>query len=327
MNLMPEFFILLLSIAAVVKGADILGTAAVEIANRLNVSKIVIGATLVAVATTLPEAVVSFISGAQNEGGIAVGTVIGSPAVNLALVLGVLFLFSKPQIEKNYYTRAIYIFIFLLAVVFALSLGGSIGLIGGLLLVFLAAVYLSLEFILSKGEEHFIDQVEDRFSSIKNYFSSDHSLKIGFDFFLGVLLLVFGGKFLVDSAESLAALLGVPNIVIAVSVIAFGTSLPELATAINSIIRKRISLSVGNLAGASVLNLSMALGLGTIINPVTIPKVVLFVSAPVLFIISLLGLVVVHERFPGKPVAATLILIYLSYIIGFILFEICLECV
>lgn len=318
---MPEIVIFIISIAAVIKGADWLGEASVDVAKRLGIPQLLIGATLVSVATTLPETLIAFYAGMASESGISLGTVIGSPVANLGLIMGLLFLFGHARPQKGYFTRTLNIFIFLLALVLALGIGGQITPFGGWVLLALAVIYLALEFFISRSEESLLDQIESRFEKITDFLNHSAGYKDIIFFILGAVVLGVGAKFLVGSAVVIATSINIPTIIIAATAIAFGTSLPELATAIHSIIKRRLGLSIGNLAGASVLDFTMALGAGAIINPIVIPKEALILSVAILFIISLLSLAAVLTKISVEKIGIALIFVFIVFVLVFVSVE------
>jgi len=319
---MPELIIFVISLAAIIKGADWLGEASVNVAKKLGMSQLLVGATLVSIATTLPETSISFFAGLEGESGISFGTILGSPAANLGLIMGIILLFGKTYPSKGYFTRTLNIFIILLTLVFIIGLGGSITPIAGWVLLFIAIVYLLLEFFVSKSEEGIVDQIETRFSDIKGFFNQSDGLKNVIYIFIGATLLAVSAKFLVDSATVIAFNLSIPTIVIAATVVALGTSIPELATAIHSSFKGRLALSVGNLAGASVLNLTMALGAGSIIHPIVVPKEALIISVLALAVISILNLASVLSKIAKEKIGAALIVTSIIFALVFISVEI-----
>src|SRR3989344_2108280 len=135
---MPEIIVFIISLAALFKGADLLGSSAVKIASRLGIPKILIGATLVSVATTLPEIFVSFFSGLDKEPDIAIGTILGSPITNLGLIMGLLFIFGRSEPSKGQFTRTINILIFTSLIVLALLFKGQVGQLDSILLTVVA---------------------------------------------------------------------------------------------------------------------------------------------------------------------------------------------
>ena len=319
---MPELIIFVISLAAIIKGADWLGEASVNVAKKLGMSQLLVGATLVSIATTLPETSISFFAGLEGESGISLGTILGSPAANLGLIMGIILLFGKTDPSKGYFTRTLNIFIILLTLVFIIGLGGSITPIAGWVLLFIAIVYLLLEFFVSKSEEGIVDQIETRFSDIKGFFNQSDGLKNVIYIFIGATLLAVSAKFLVDSATVIAFNLSIPTIVIAATVVALGTSIPELATAIHGLFKGRLALSVGNLAGASVLNLTMALGAGSIIHPIMVPKEALIISVLALAVISVLNLASVLSKIAKEKIGAALIVTSIIFALVFISVEI-----
>ena len=313
---MVEFFIFVLSIFAIIKGSNWLGEASVDVAKRLGIPQLLIGATLVAVATTLPETVVSFFAGVANEPGISVGLVIGSSAANLGLVMGILFLFGHVRPEKGYFIRTLNIFIFLLALLLVLGFTGEITPFDGWVLLSLALIYLILEFIISRSEENILDKIEGRFEKIQGFFNHPKGYHDMYYFILGAIVLGIGAKFLVDSSIVIATNLNIPTIVIAVTTISLGTSIPELATAINSIIKKRIKLSIGNLVGASILDLTMALRAGAIINSIIIQKEILIISIGTLFLFSILNLSTVFTKIHVEKIGIILIVTFIIFMVS-----------
>ena len=315
---MLEIFIFALSIIAVIKGADWLGEASVNVAKRLGIPQLLIGATLVAVATTLPETVVSYFAGIANEPGITIGLVVGSPAANLGLIMGILFLFGHAKPLRGYFTRTLNIFIFLLALVLVMGFTGTITQFSGLVLLALALIYLVLEFLIIKSEERFTDQLVTRFEKLKGLFDHSDGYKDIFYFVLGAIVLGVGAKFLVDSAIVIATNLNIPTIIVAATVIALGTSIPELATAIHAILKGRLKLSIGNLVGASVLDLTMALGAGSIINAINVQRELLVLSIAALFILSILNLSTVLTKIDTNKIGILLIVIFIVFLVSFV---------
>ncbi|MEX0616310.1 MAG: hypothetical protein WD231_00690 [Candidatus Woykebacteria bacterium] len=319
---MPELIIFIISIAGVIKGADWLGEASINTAKKLGMPEVLIGATLVSVATTLPEILVSFFAGLSSESGIALGTVFGSPAANIGLIMGVLFFFGHAKPEKGYFSRTLNIFIFLLALILIIGIGGVITTFVGKVLMGLGIIYLIIEFFVSKTEESFADQVESRFNKIKGLLNHEDSLKNLVYFLLGALMMGVAARFLVDSASVLASDLKVPTIVLGATAVAFGTSIPEFATAITSIARGRLMLSVGNLVGASVIDLTIALGAGALVNPISVDQKALGIAIAALFVISTLNLSSILTRISAERIGFGLILVSIFFLLVFVSIEI-----
>ncbi len=314
---MPELIIFAISILAVIIGADWLGNSATHIAKRLSLPRVIIGATIVSLATTLPEIVIAGISGAEGSPEVGLGTVFGSPIVNLGLIFGILLLLSKPSINKAYFLRTIKLFLLTLGLVVLLSVGGSISPVSGFILMFFGIVYLAIQAIIGRQEESLLERIENRFENLKEFFTQRENYHQVLYLVIGSILLVLGAYFLVGSAVSLAQILDVPQIVIGFVIIAFGTSIPELFTTFNSIVRNRVGIGAGNLFGASVLDLTFALGLGSIFNGSNITPINLYLTIASLAVISLISVLYVLEKVSPRVLGTLLIIIYLGSLILF----------
>jgi cation:H+ antiporter len=314
---MPEFIIFIISIAAVIIGADWLGNAATHIATRLALPRVIIGATIISLATTLPEIVIATISGAEGSPEVGLGTVFGSPFANIGLIFGILLIFSKPEINKAYYSRTVQFFLVAIALVFVALLGGSVSPAFSVALVFFGVSYLIIQSIIGKQEESILEKIEHRFERFKNFFSEEGSFQQIFYLVVGVVLLMLGAHFLIGSAVTLAGILNIPQIIIGVVVIALGTSFPEAFTTINSILKNRVGLSAGNLFGASVLDLTLALGLGSIFNGAKIEPAALYLTVGGLVLLALISLVYVFEKVSPKILGVSLIAVYLIFLVWF----------
>ena len=314
---MPEVIVFAVSITAVVVGADWLGNSATHIARGFSLSRVLIGATIVSVATTLPEITVAIFSSAEHSPGIGLGTVLGSPIANIGLIFGILLIFSKTRIDKVYFSRTIQFFLIVLTLVFVFSLNGSVSLLSSLVLIFFGLLYLAFQFVIGKQEAGLFEEIESRFERLRGFFTTRKNYHHLYYLVLGASLLVLGAHFLVNSAAILAASAGIPSIVIGIVIVAFGTSLPELFTTVDSIIKNRSGLGIGNLFGASVLDLSLALGLGGVFNGITIRSSELYITVGALAILSSISLLYVFEKIPPKILGVLLIGTYVISLIWF----------
>lgn len=261
---MPEVIIFIVSLVAAIRGADWVGKASISLAKRLGVSNFVIGATLVSIATTLPELTVAFISGSINSDPLfGLGNVLGSPIINLGLILGFFFIISKHQPSLGYYSRAVNIFIVVSIILFIFSFYSPFGGLFSLFLIIFGILFLFLEFLLSQRTSTFLDRGENRFEKFISFFHLAGNKDVLFEFIFGTALLILGCKYLVDSGISIAHGLKVDDFFISASILALGTSLPELITMLTSIVKKRDGISIGNLVGASVIDVTIGVGLAT----------------------------------------------------------------
>lgn len=314
---MPEIVVFVISLAAVIFGADWLGNAAVHISQRLYLPRIIVGATFVSVATTLPEISVGAFSAVQNQASIGIGTIFGSPITNIGLVLGILFLFSKTRMQEAYFIRTLQIFLAVLVLVFLVSASGTISPFSGVILILFGVAYLVIEVVISRHEESAFERIEHRFERLRDYFFNKDNFDQIFYLLSGTMLLLVGAHFLIGSATAIASTFGIPQIVIGAIIIAFGTSLPEIITAINSIIKRRENLSVGNLFGASILDLTFALGLISILGTAKIDTSTLYLVISTAAVLAIFSLVPVFGKISPKIAGIVLIAIYIGFLVWF----------
>ncbi len=263
---MMTIFILFLGFILLFFGGELLVRASVSLATKMNVSTLVIGMTIVSFATSAPELFVSLKAVFSNSGDISLGNSIGSNIANIAFVLAITAIFFKVKIAKKVLSLnypLLLIASLLLAFILYYFKGVS-SFIGYLFVIILITYILILindardNQLNAKSEEHVV-------TSSKNtttYFKSISML------LLGVLLLKYGADFLVNSAMNIADYFEVPERVIAVTIVAIGTSIPELAASIIAAYRNEDSLAIGNLIGSNVFNIFAVLGFTAIIKPI-----------------------------------------------------------
>ena len=319
---MPEIIVFIISLVAVIYGADWLGNAATNIAKSLSLPRVLIGATIVSIATTLPEFTIAALSASGGTPNLGIGTVHGSPVVNIGLIFGILLLFSKAQIEKAYFLRTAQFLFTAIVLVLLILLGGTISPVAAWSLIIAGVVYLTVEFIISKREQPFLERLETRFERLKHFFLDGKHYQQIFFLVVGALLLLLGAHFLIDSTVVLAGLLGVPQIVIGTLVVALGTSLPEAFTAIVSVVKKRGSLAVGNLFGASILDLTLGLGAGSAFGGIRIDSGSSYLTIGAIGVLSLISLFSIFGKISPKLIGAVLVGVYLVFIVWFALIEI-----
>jgi cation:H+ antiporter len=318
---MPELAVFAISIPAVIVGADWVGNAATTIAKNLSLPRVIIGSTLVALATTIPEISISLISGFKNTPVIGEGAALGSPVVNIGLIFGILLLFSKKEIQRPYFVRTVQILLVVLAAVFFISIGGRVSQTAAAFLILLGLIYLLVESLIGRHEEGFVARIEEHFSRLRGFFGDGRNLLPIFYLIIGFLLLVIGAYYLVESTVVIASILKVPVIFISLAAISLGTSMPELITTVNSIFRGRVDLSTGNLFGASVLNLSLALGAAAIFGGLLIDQNVLYLTTATLGLMACVSLFLIFGRISPRVLGGLLIAAYFVFLGVFTLIE------
>ncbi|MBR6054484.1 MAG: calcium/sodium antiporter [Bacteroidales bacterium] len=256
-----DVILLLLGLGLIVAGAEALVDGSSSIARRLGVSEFVIGLTIVGMGTSAPEMVVSFIGAAQGNADVAVGNVIGSNIFNTLLILGVTAMILPIPITKANRRIDIPVNIAVAVLLVVLGLAGErvLSRLDGIILIVLFAGYMAFQFINARKET--VDEPSD---------SKKRNIFVSILFILGGLAaLIFGGRLFVDSATELAYYIGVSDKFIAITVLAGGTSLPELATCIVAAVKKKGQLALGNIIGSNLFNILLILGGSAVITPLS----------------------------------------------------------
>ncbi len=300
-----------------IKGADWLVSGASTLAQRLKVSDLAIGLTVVALGTSLPELVVNIIGSLEGRTGIVLGNIVGSNIVNVFLILGAAAIVTPLVVKQRTVWKEIPLSFLAAAVVTAMVadqvLTGSfsqLDRIDGIVL--LAFFCIFLVYVFSVAEEGGVPMEEkvDTFEKESVWQSVAWIL-------LGLGGLVLGGKLVVDAAVALALLFGLSETVIGLTVVAIGTSLPELATSIMAAIRKNMDIAIGNVVGSNIINIFFILGVSAFIRPIPLGSVtmidllMLLGTSFLLFMWMFIGKRFELERWQG----VTLVSIYLAYIV------------
>ena len=261
-----QIILFLVGLALVVFGADYLVEGASAVARRFGLSEFVIGLTIVGMGTSAPEMVVSFIGAAQGNADIALGNVVGSNIFNTLLILGITALILPMAITKenrrrdipmNIVTVVVLILLGLEHTIFGIGSDGLSRLDGGILLaLFIGYMWFSFKHSSPDSDSP----------------SETRQLKIWLAILYiagGLSALVFGGRMFVNSAVSIAQTLGVSDKFIAITIIAGGTSMPELATCVAAAVKKKGQLALGNIIGSNIFNVLRILGGSALINPLS----------------------------------------------------------
>ncbi len=314
---MAEVLVLIIGLAAVIMSSEYLVTGASSIAKKFNVSDLVIGLTIVAFGTSFPEMVVSVLSGFQGNGEIAIGNVIGSNISNILLILGVTSIVASLRVTSNTVWKEIP-FSFLGVLVFVVLAGDTsidglrqtiISRSDGIILLAFFAIYLYYTFAVARigGNEN---DKKDDYKQLTNSTSLIYVLG-------GIFGLMIGGQVSVNAAESLAQSFGLSDAVIGITVIAIGTSLPELVTSVQAARKGKDDLAVGNIVGSNIFNIFWILGVSSFINPIIITEdltvdIIVLVLASLAMFISLFTL---RRHTIDKREGIVMLLIYLGYMI------------
>ena len=265
MDVILDFILVFLSIIMLWKGADWLVDSAAEIAHSLKVSDLIIGLTVVAFGTSAPEFAVTISAAVTKQTDISIGNVIGSNIFNLGFILGGTAIIRPISTNEKMFNRDGLFLLIVTALIFFLFFGfngwtsdDSYTRIEGLILFSLLIGYITFLFIKKDPPE----EISPDKATIMSYVF----------FFIGLILIVLGGHLMVTHASNIARFYGISDWVIAVTIVAAGTSAPEFATSIAAAIKGRHGIAIGNLIGSDLFNLLGVLGLAGIINPSVITQ-------------------------------------------------------
>ena len=301
----------IVGIVLVIFGADWLTKGASGIARRFGVSELVIGLTIVALGTSLPELVISVGSAVKGSPGIALGNVIGSNIFNGLLILGVTALITPIRFNSRMLTREIpfnlLASIVLILVSGSMLVGGGKGEFvtryGGLLLLCFLAVFVRYTFSIPNDDD--VEALEKPMSIGK----------VLLFILLGLAGLIFGGNIFVNGATELARVAGLSEAVIGITIVSAGSSLPELAVSVSAARKGNVGIALGNVLGSNILNIFLILGCSATITPISLDGFsfvdfyVLLTSSLLIYIVTRFGGKAVINRFEG----ALLVVGYVAY--------------
>lgn len=244
-----------------------------SLARSLGIQPLVIGLTVVAFGTSAPELVVSLISSIQDKSMIAVGNVVGSNICNIALVLGLSALFQPITGHRSVVKRDIPIMLGISIYLLILSLNARLGRIEGATLFAGVILYTYFNYYSAKKEAQLGRQegVEDYISELEEIGYVESRSKQIVLILVGIIGVVAGAEIVVTYAVKIMTILGVSEKFIGLTIVAFGTSLPELATSVVAALRKEMDISIGNLVGSNVFNILSVLGVASLVRPIPIP--------------------------------------------------------
>ena len=296
-------------------GAEIMVRGAIGLADRLGISKMVIGMTVVAFGTSAPELLVSLNAALSGSAGLALGNVIGSNIANIWLVLGAAGLLLPIACAPGALIRDGYILLAGTGAFLALAMTGLIGLVQGLILVVLFAGFLAYSFWREKFSNDEAAQVH--IHEAEEYEAVPQSIGLA-----AVLLIVgFGGLFLgsewlVEGGVAIARSFGVSEAVIGLTIIAFGTSLPELAASVVAALRRHADVALGNVVGSNIFNIVGIVGIVAIVAPLEVPVRVMQFDIWIMVVatLALMPFMIGRRLTLGRIDAAIYLVLYVAYI-------------
>ncbi len=306
---MIDFAIFVVSMAALIFGADFIIKESEKIALRFDISHYVIGATLVAFGTSLPEMAASIVASYHHKSDMAVANVIGSVTFNITLVLGIVFLLSKKMNPKRDLFNLDSAWIVIpLVILFLMIQDGVVGRFDGALFLLLMVSYLL--FLFTSAKEALNAEIDEDDVDVKHFkwLPTIALLAVGF------VLTVGGANFAVESGSNIARSFGVSEWLIGLFLLAFGTSLPELVVSIVAARKGNAEMSIGNIIGSNVANFSMVLGSAALVNPLTIDLAASKYDLYVMVAASLALLFILANKLYNKAGAIFLLIIFALFV-------------
>jgi len=285
-----EIILFIAGLVLLIKGSDYFVEAASRVAKGFGVSEFVIALVLASIATTLPEVTVSAISSYQGNPDIALGNAIGSALANIALILGLSALIMPLKVESGAWKNAL----FMVAVTLYAGLlmyDGTISRLDGASLI---VIYFGFLYYLYRKHMTLEELPEGGRGNPK---------RDALIMFISGLVVVVGAKLVVNSAVTIAESLGIPEVVIGLTMVSIGTSLPELANSLTATLKRLPNISVGNIIGANILDILMVIGIAALINPIRVDHTIYTFTLPLTLLVMLI--LTGSLRFTGRLGRAT----------------------
>lgn len=308
-----KIILFLIGFVLITKGADIFINCTVDIGKKTKISEIILGATIVSFATTLPELTVSLFASLEGHTTMSLGNAVGSIICNTGLVLGLVAFISPFSVDKKMFFSKSVLLLICVIVLLLLGLDKSITQRDSIALLAMLAIYMYSNYksVVEKGSKSRINNT----SKVKGNNNLGEWLRIALFFALGLIMMILGSRLLVDNGVIIAEWIGVPQGVISLTVIALGTSLPELVSSLTAIKKNHHAISVGNILGANILNIVSVIGISSIPNDIPILSQNMSIDFPfmiVLLLILILPTIKKNKlyRFQGL----IMLIVYLIYI-------------
>ena len=294
----PLWIVLLFAagLICIIKGGDLFVDAAGWIAEASGIPKFIIGATIVSFATTLPEMLVSVFAALEGNADIAVGNAVGSVTANTGLIMCLSLVCMTCLMERRQFGVKACLLLAAILSLFGFTRDGRLSVAEGLLVLVIFAGFLAESLISARREQGTERKAEGERPAVSGKTVAGNIVK----FVLGAAGIVLGAQLLIDNGSAIASLLGVPDAIIAATMIAVGTSLPELVTTLTAIRKKESSLSVGNIIGANIMDLTLILPLCSLIlgKPLPVQSQGMLLDIPACLVIC--AAVLVPALWKGK---------------------------
>lgn len=306
MEIVLNIVLLVVGFAMLVKGADWFVDGAAGIAEKFGIPQLVVGLTIVAMGTSAPEAAVSITAALKGTADIAVGNVVGSNILNILIILGLTGFITNVAVQKStLFCEIPYMLGITVVLLFMGMHGGSINLVEGIILWVLFIIYLAYLFVMAKKGKQSADESKE----------SRPVWKLLIAAIVGGVVVVWGSNITVDSATALAEIIGLSEKFIGLTIVALGTSLPELVTSVTAAKKGNADIAIGNIVGSNIFNILFVLGTSALIIPITfepsfVVDSIIAVAAGVLLWIS-----TIKSKKLTRPWGIVMLVCYAAYFV------------
>lgn len=306
MNLLIAILFIVVGFIFLVKGADLFVESASSVAKKLGVSSLIIGLTIVAFGTSMPELAVSVTAALQGANEIAVGNVVGSNIINLLIVAGGSACIYPIVVNKTILNRDWPISIIAAVLLIIMLIDQKISILEGAILLVCFVTMLAVQIKQTKKSEDIQADTNDSFE------------KLFLFLIIGIAGIVIGGQLVVDGATSLARIMGLSETLIGLTIVAFGTSLPELVTSLVAAKKGENEIAMGNVIGSNLFNIFCILGVSAVLHPIAVEATAI-IDALILVLVSIVFWLLCRIHKFDRKIGTFMLITYFSYMIYIII--------
>lgn len=305
--LIVNFILLIIGLFLLIKGADVFVDGASNIARKLKIPSLIIGLTLVSIGTSAPELSISVTSALQGMNSMSFGNVIGSNTFNILVVIGASALFTALTVSSDVkkFDVPILIGIYVLLALFAFVISPlALTRIEAAILLVLFVLYIALLIFRGRSEQ----TEDDSDEPIKKWYVSIILIAVG------IAAIIFGGDLVVDSASAIAIKFGMSELMVGLTIVAVGTSLPELVTSVVAARKGELDIAIGNAVGSSIMNTLLILGVSAVLSPISIEPSALVDVIVMALSILIIFFTTLKKNSVGKITGVSMLAVYVLYI-------------
>lgn len=312
--MLDNLLLVLLGLVGLFYGGNWLVRGASNLALSFGVSVLIIALTFVAIGTSMPELLVSAQAALAGKSDLAIGNVLGSNIANIGLILGATGLIAPLAVKSTLLRREIPIMIAFSLCAYVLTLDGNIGRADGLLLLLLFGGFNMLVYHLAKREQDTREQLLADVDEGESPSAAGRRRELLY-LLLGIGALVLGSRMMVEGAVNLARLVGISELIIAITLVAFGTSLPELAASLSAAFHRQTDLAIGNIVGSNIANLLLILGVTALLKPIPVSRAEVQFEFLVMIAFAVLLIPFARQQKLGRLQSAFFLGAYIAFII------------